>query len=110
MAAKGQHHHDMNVLTPGIPRDVVVAEFGAPVNTEKTNEGLADIFRFVQGDPSGAKAFRAVGHGAMDVLTLGLWEVVGTPTEASLDGQDIAVKVVYDEKEKVKNVVYLKKR
>lgn len=27
-------------------------------------------------------AVRAVGHGVADVLTLGLWEVVGTPTEA----------------------------
>lgn len=27
-------------------------------------------------------AVRAVGHGVADVFTLGLWEVVGTPTEA----------------------------
>ena len=27
-------------------------------------------------------AGRAIAHGAMDVLTLGLWEVIGTPVEA----------------------------
>ena len=42
-------------------------------------------------------AGRAVAHGVMDVLTLGLWEVVGTPVEA-VAGQDQehAIVVVYN--------------
>ncbi len=32
----------------------------------------------------------------MDVLTLGLWEVIGTPTELILSGDKHEVTVVYD--------------
>ena len=28
-------------------------------------------------------AGRAIAHGTMDILTLGLWEVIGTPIEAT---------------------------
>ena len=37
----------------------------------------------MQGYRKGVKVARAIGHGAADVMTLGLWEVVGRPTEAS---------------------------
>ncbi len=33
---------------------------------------------------SGANYLRAAGHGVLDVATLGLWEVAGTPIEGSL--------------------------
>jgi len=33
---------------------------------------------------SGGNYLRAVGHGALDVATLGLWEVVGTPVEGAI--------------------------
>ena len=39
---------------------------------------------------------RAVGHGVLDVMTLGLWEVVGTPIEALNQGDKIQVTVLYD--------------
>jgi hypothetical protein len=42
-------------------------------------------------------------------LTLGLWEVVGTPTEAVFDGREMAFEVTYDASEKVKKVVTLQK-
>ena len=38
---------------------------------------------------------RAVAHGVMDVLTLGIWEVVGTPVEV-LKGDKLHLIVVYD--------------
>ncbi len=47
---------------------------------------------------------RALFHGAADVLTLGIWEVVGTPFEAIVDGTEIKVKVNYDEEERVDQV------
>ncbi|HJZ24621.1 MAG TPA: hypothetical protein VJ201_09305 [Candidatus Babeliales bacterium] len=33
---------------------------------------------------SGINYARAAGHGALDVMTLGLWEVVGTPVEGAI--------------------------
>ncbi len=49
-------------------------------------------------------------HGAADVLTLGLWEVVGTPTEATFDGNKMAFEVTYDESDKAEKVVTLQKQ
>ncbi len=110
MAANQPMKKDTNLLQTGMPRDLLLAEFGSPVSTEEVRGKKVDIFKYVDGYSDGNKAFRAVGHGAMDVLTLGLWEVVGTPTEATLNGTDVAVKVTYDKSLKVEEVVYLKKR
>ena len=37
-----------------------------------------------QARKSGVNYFRAAGHGVLDVATLGLWEVVGTPIEGAV--------------------------
>ena len=39
-----------------------------------------------------------------DVLTLGLWEVVGTPVETVASGTDVKVSVCYDTNGKVEKV------
>jgi len=39
------------------------------------------------GEPSTA---RAIGHGVMDVLTFGVWEIVGTPIELVVQKSDPA--------------------
>ncbi len=109
MAANQPMKKDLNLLKSGVPRDAVLSELGAPISTEEVAGRKVDIFKFTDGYSQGNKTVRAVGHGAMDVLTLGLWEVVGTPTEAIANGREVAVKVTYDEKLKVDQVVYLKK-
>jgi hypothetical protein len=45
-------------------------------------------------------AGRAAFHGAMDVMTLGLWEVVGTPIEG-FQGEKRRVTIIYDKDNKV---------
>jgi hypothetical protein len=42
-------------------------------------------------------------HGTADVFSLGLWEVVSTPTEAYFSGSDIKLEVVYDSNDLVKS-------
>jgi hypothetical protein len=66
-------------------------------NGEKT-----DIFVFKQGYSAGARTARALFHGTADVFSLGLWEVVSTPTEAYFSGSDVKVEVVYDSNDLVK--------
>jgi len=51
-------------------------------------------------EPSGG---RAAFHGAMDVLTLGAWEIVGTPVEG-FTGDKKTVMVSYDTNQKVVSV------
>jgi len=110
MAARQPGKKDMNVLSAGMPRDAVIAELGPPVQTEVENGKKTDIFKFVQGYSQGNKTLRTLGHGVADVFTLGLWEVVGTPAEATFHGTDMAVKVTYDPGDKVEQVVYLKQK
>jgi hypothetical protein len=45
-------------------------------------------------------AGRAAGHAVMDVLTLGIWEIVGTPIEG-VQGEKYTATIVYDENDKV---------
>jgi hypothetical protein len=42
------------------------------------------------------------------VFTLGLWEVVGTPTEAVFNGKRVAYEVTYDSSDRIESVVPLK--
>ena len=71
--------------------------------------GNMEVFRFIQGYSTGAKAGRALFHGAADVVTLGLWEVVGTPAEAVFSGDEMAYQVSYDKDDRVDQVTALKK-
>jgi len=70
---------------------------GAVTVSQKTNKQdvLTEELMQVQ-MPTGSSA-RAVMHGALDVATLGLWEVAGTPMEGVLNKQDkYAIKVRYE--------------
>lgn len=108
MAASQPDKKDVSVFNVGTPRTHVIAEAGKPVYTKENSDGtLTDTFVFVQGYSSGAKAGRAFFHGAADVLTLGLWEVIGTPVEAVADGTEVKVQVEYDANERVQNIIAL---
>ena len=107
MAAKQPDKKNVNLFTTGTPRSELLAEFGNPTATEEKDGVIHDIFRFKQGYSSGAKAGRAVFHGVADVLTLGLWEVVGTPTEAVFDGDDMSYEVVYNTDKRVEQIIPL---
>ena len=43
---------------------------------------------------------RAIGHGIMDFMTLGLWEVVGTPIEG-FQGNTRMLYITYDKNDKI---------
>jgi hypothetical protein len=45
-------------------------------------------------------AGRAVAHGVLDVLTLGIWEIVGTPVEA-IQGKKNQLTIYYDSNNRV---------
>src|SRR5262245_43759842 len=109
MAAKQPSRKDVDLLSPGIPRNLVLAELGQPVATEMKNGKRVEVFSFVQGYRKGVRVGRTIGHAAADVVTLGLWEVAGTPTEATLNGHRVGYEVTYDASDRIENVVQLKK-
>lgn len=108
MAAKQPDAKNLDLLKVGTPRAMMLAEFGLPAVSETREGHKYEIFKFVNGYSAGAKAGRAVFHGAADVLTLGLWEVVGTPTEGVFSGDEMAFQVRYDKNDRIDEVVALK--
>lgn len=109
MAAKQPEKKDISLLKEGVSRAVLISEFGAPVISEYKNDKRFEIFKFVQGYSTGAKAGRAFFHGAASVATLGLWELVGTPAEITFNGDEMAFQVSYDENDRVDEVKLITK-
>lgn len=110
MAAKQPDYKNVELFKPGTTRGQLLGEFGQPVSTETRKDGTkCDTFSFTQGYSGGAKAGRAVLHGVADVLTLGLWEIIGTPTEAVLNGNTVGYQACYGADERVTEVTLLTK-
>ena len=99
---------NLDLMQAGTHRSQLIAEFGSPAHSETRDGQRQDIFRFVQGYSTAAKSARAVGHGTASVLTLGLWEVVGTPVEGAFDGTEMAYLVVYDDEDVAEQVMQIK--
>lgn len=107
-AANQPDAKNLSLFKRGTPRDELLAEFGAPITSEVHNGVKQEVFKFVDGYSSGVKAGRAVFHGAADVVTLGLWEIVATPTEGAFSGDERAFQVSYNDADEVKDVIQLK--
>jgi hypothetical protein len=108
MAAQLPDKKDLNVLKPGVPRSVVIAEMGAPSSYEELQGTRTEVYKFKQGYSTPNKISRAVFHGTADVITFGLWEVVATPGEYYFSGTDTIVMVSYDAANRVEKVQYVK--
>ena len=108
MAANQPSKKDISLFNIGTPRSLILAEFGPPAISEERDGKMYETFAFVQGYSTGVKVSRAAFHGVADVFTIGLWEVVGTPTEAVFDGDKLAFEVSYDKEDKVDQVALIK--
>ena len=93
MATSGQKDMDITVLEVGQSRQVVESFLGIPVSTlDYSSEKRTDVYEYEIGDqPSTGRAWM---HGVLDVVTIGLWEVVGTVIEASR-GDVYSVPITY---------------
>src|SRR5918996_4400623 len=99
MAMSGKDAPNLGAFNVGSPRGQVELQLGSPVaSTTDTNGLRTDVYEYELGNEP--IAGRAVGHAVMDVLTLGLWEVVGTPIEA-FQGQTRRVAITYDRQDRV---------
>ncbi|MCK4386948.1 MAG: hypothetical protein KAV41_02615 [Candidatus Pacebacteria bacterium] len=98
---------DLSVLDSGVSRDLVRAELGIPVSIGEDTTGNYDIFSFNEGYSKGNKSVRVIAHGAVSLLTCGLWEFIGLPIETSATGKEQKLKVYYDANNKVSKVINL---
>ncbi|MEC9415804.1 MAG: hypothetical protein VYC67_04335 [Pseudomonadota bacterium] len=86
---------DLSVLLPGTQRDLVILELGAPAETRMVDGKKVDLFSFVQGYSRGTRIARVAGHASAEILTMGLWSLIGTPIEQSYNGTVMGYKVFY---------------
>ncbi len=101
---------DVALFTAGTPRSALIAEFGLPTHSEVIDNGRRqDLFRFTQGYHPVVKTGRIVTHGLLDFVSLGMWELVATPTESYFDGEEMAFHVLYDQQDKVSQVKAMKR-
>ena len=106
MAARSPEKKDLSVLSLGVPRSQVIAELGTPVHQSNDEFGERDVFSFRQGYSVPVRVGRATVHAVGDLLTLGLWEVVSTPLESSLNGEGVQAEVRYDRQQYVRRVEF----
>jgi hypothetical protein len=99
MAAKQREGTDLTVVSQGISRAEVEEVLGAPLSTTTSPDGEWATYQYVT--PKEASGGRAIAHGAMDILTLGLWEIAGTPIEESGDEKYGKIQVLYSNDEDI---------
>lgn len=108
MAMSGKENKDTSILFPGAPRQVVIAKMGAPETSTKNDEGEhIDSYLIVKGNAPSTG--RAAVHAGLDVLTLGIWEVVGTPLELGAGMEETSRCIItYDKDNKIKDIQMIK--
>jgi hypothetical protein len=97
---------DLSHFRPGQTHDSVTEEIGTPQGASAEADGAScDSYRLYTHGPGGAgKAGIALLEGAADVFTIGLAEVVLTPTEAATRNQLHPVSFCYKDGKLVKVV------
>lgn len=99
MAMSGSDEPDLGAIQVGSTRGEVEMHLGSPDKSTTLDDGYRlDTYIYEVGnEPS---AGRAAFHGCMDVLTLGGWELIGTPVEG-FQGEKRKVTLKYNEENKV---------
>ncbi len=101
MAMSGKPDPNISALAVGQSRDVVILNLGQPTKTLLADNKRMDVFELERGNEQSVG--RATGHAVMDLLTLGGWELIGTPIEG-FAGDTITLQIEYDEENKVRSV------
>ena len=103
MAASGHKEQDTSIIFPGSNRTVIQSKPGPPDTTRTLEDGkIEESYLIKQGNESSSG--RAWAHAGLDVLSLGLWEVIATPYELA-QGEDKSRWVItYDAQGNVTSV------
>ncbi len=95
---------DLNDFQDGTSRDAVLQKLGAPDTTAVESDGTScDFYKlYTRGYGAGGKIPIAVAEGAADFFTLGLAEIVLTPTEGVTKNEKHPVTFCYSGQELVR--------
>jgi hypothetical protein len=107
MALSGKEAPNLAVCRVGAPRSDVEAQLGPPGSVSPLPDGTQSCtYEYEVGNAPSPE--RAVVHGALDVFTLGMWEVFeGTSLEAGT-GSKYRMTVFYDQKDAAKEITISK--
>lgn len=102
MALSGKKDPNLGAIHIGATRGEIELHLGSPIKSATTPEGKRiDIYAYEIGnEPSTG---RAVGYAVLDVFTLGLWEIAGTPIEA-FQGEKYEMNITYSKDDKVEAI------
>jgi hypothetical protein len=94
LALHGEEQPDLSVVKVGAERSQIEAQLGPPETEAPLAAGRTrSTYLYEVGNESSAG--RAAVHAGMDILTFGIWELVGTPLEA-MQGEEMQLVVTYD--------------
>ncbi len=98
----GKESPNLGMIQVGASRGEVELTLGSPIDTVTLSDGnRMDVYAYEIGNAPSAG--RAAGHAVMDLLTLGLWEIVGTPVEASTGNKKL-LNIAYDKDDRVLSI------
>jgi len=99
LALSGKKTPEIGEIKIGSSREEVEMHLGSPISSRTFDDQTRiDIYVYEIGtEPSGK---RALGYAALDVVTIGLWELVGTPLEIMKRGKKF-IKIKYDKNDNV---------
>ena len=99
LANTGMPNPNLSAVQVGATRGQLELELGYPVSSTRLPQGgSVDIYEFQLG--RGPSDKRAMSHGLLDILTLGIWEVPGTLIELSV-GEKRRIQVTYGPDDRV---------
>jgi len=94
MAASGHEQQDTSIAFPGSNRSVIVSKLGPPETSQKLEDGrIQDSYLIKKGNEKSSG--RAWAFAGLDLLTLGLWEVVATPYELAQSEEAYRLLITY---------------
>lgn len=109
-ANRSTYQGDPSMIQPGADRTLIESTFGSPNMTASLNNGATKAIYKI--DPNahraGTRNAAVAGHVVADVLTLGLWEVVGTPLELAAQDKMTTYIIVYNADGKAESVEVVK--
>jgi hypothetical protein len=108
MAAVGDEEPNISNVRKGATRGEVELALGQPKSISLDQQGnTIAMYEYTLGnEPSPG---RAIAYTVLDVLTLGIWEIFGTPIEAFNQGKKVEVTVHYDKEQVVTEIQSNKK-
>ena len=109
-ASRSTYKGDPAMIQVGADRAVIESTFGSPNMTASMENGNTKAVYKIDPDAhrEGARNAAVAGHVVADVLTLGLWEAVGTPMELAAQDRFTTYIILYGKDDKIKSVEVVK--